>query len=266
MRYAKCVLLQAIVVTLGCSDSTGPDGSSPTEGFAWTGEIAAAAAVEIKNMNGNVRARPSRDGTVRVVASKEGQDDDPSSVRIEVLRTVHGVTICAVYPDVPGLPANQCLPGLAGQLSSRDNDVSVTFDIEVPVGRAFIGGTIGGAVEATDLSGYVNARTMAGDIDISTSGIAEATTINGNITASIGQAGWDRNLAFSALAGDVRLRMPAHTSADVWGSTGNGSVSTDFPLSVTSVGASRQLRGRLGNGGRNLSITIGSGDIALRVN
>jgi hypothetical protein len=259
------MLLASVVLIGGCSDSTGVDPSSPpgTETFEWSGEIAPAGTVEIKNINGDVRALPSSDGMVRVLALKEGEHDDPSTVRIEVLESQQGVTICAVYPDVPGQPVNQCLPGMAGQLSSRSNDVSVTFDIEVPAGRAFIGRTMAGSVEAADLTGYVHARAMAGDIDISTSGIAEATTINGDITASIGRGAWDRDLSFSTLSGHVTVRVPAYTNADVWGSTGNGSISTDFSLSITRVGTWRQLRGRLGNGGRMLSITTAAGDIAL---
>jgi len=219
--------------------------------------------VEIKNINGDVRARPGSDDVVRVHAVRQGKHDDPSSVRIEVLETPLGVTICAVYPDVPGLPPNQCLPGMDGQLSSRDNDVRVTFDVEVPTGRAFFGGTVAGSVQASDLAGYIQARTLAGDIDISTSGTADAATSRGKITAAIGQVGWDRDLTFSALAGSVVVRVPPTTSAVVLGSTSGGSISTDFPLTISRVGRLRILRGRLGSGGRTLTITTGSGDIAL---
>lgn len=266
MRYGRFMVLASAALIGGCADSTGPDGSGSTESFTWSGQIAAGGTIEIKNTNGDVHARPGADSTVRVRALKEGKHDDPASVRIEVLETAQGVTICAVYPDVPGRPANECLPGLAGELSSEGNDVSVTFDIDVPAGRAFVGGTIGGSVEARDLSGYVNAHTIGGDIDVSTSGLAEAITINGDITASIGRVDWDRDLAFRAVAGDVTVRVPAHTNADVLGSTGNGSISTGFSLSITRVGAWQQLRGRLGNGGRRLSITTTSGDIALFAN
>lgn len=265
MRLDTFTILATAALIGGCGDSTGLDDRWPPEpgDFAWSGQVSPAARVEIKNINGDVRARPGSDGMVRVRAVKKGKNDEPSSVRIEVLETPEGVTICAVYPDVPGLPPNQCLPGLDGQLSSRDNDVTVTFDIEVPVGRAFFAATVAGSVEASGLAGYVQARTLAGDIDISTSGMADAATSNGRITASIGQVGWDRDLSFSALAGHVTVRVPPTTNAVVRGSTSSGSISTDFPLSITRVGGLRILRGQLGSGGRNLTITTGSGDIAL---
>jgi hypothetical protein len=265
MRWKTFVSLVSVALIGGCEDSTGLDDGrfSEPEKFEWSGEVAPAARIEIKNINGDLRARPGSDGMVRVRAVRQGKNDAPSSVRIEVLGTPQGVTICAVYPDVPGQPPNQCLPGLDGQLSSHNNDVEVTFEIEVPTGCSFFGGTIAGSVEAAGLAGYVHARTLAGDIDISTSGIADAATNLGRITASIGRVGWDRDLAFRTLAGDVTLRVPPGTHADVRGSTIGGSISTDFPLSITQVGGWRILQGRLGNGGRSLTITTGSGDIAL---
>lgn len=268
MREERIILLAlallALALVAGCSDSSGPDDGARTETYTWSGQAAPAATIEIKNTSGKVRARPGPDGLFRVTAIKKGRNDDPSTVTIEVLETAQRVTICAVYPDVPGLPANECRPGLAGQLSSRDNDVSVDFDVEVPTGRSFLGATIGGSVEAGGLAGYVSARAIGGDVIITTSGLAEASTISGDIDVSIGRTVWDHDLAFTAAAGHVTLRLPAQTNADVWGSTARGSISTDFPLRVTRVGASRHLQGRLGNGGRRLSIATSSGDIALR--
>lgn len=265
MRWKTITILMTIVPIGGCGDSTGLDGggTSQPERFEWSGQVGPGSRIEIRNINGDVRARPGSDGSVRVQAVKKGKDDDPSSVRIEVLETRQGVTICAVYPDVPGRPPNQCAPGPDGQLSSHKSDVEVTFDIEVPPGCSLIGGTIAGSVEAAGLAGYVRARTLDGDIEISTSGIAEAATNKGNITASMDGIVWDRDLSFSTSAGHVTVRVPSNTNAVVRGSTTAGSISTDFPLSIMRVGGWQILQGRLGDGGRSLTISTGSGDIAL---
>lgn len=268
MKHPR-IMIPFVVLLAGCGDATGPEGSgrSKTEEFAWNGQVAPTGTVEIKNINGDVRARAGRGTTVRVRALKDGRKDDPSTVRIEVVETANGVTICAVYPDVPDQPPNQCLPGrLAGQLSSRDNDVSVTFDIEVPAGRAFVVATGAGSVEATGLTGHVEARTIGGDITLSTSATAAAATINGNITATIGGVMWDRDLSFRAGEGNVTVRVPAWANAEITGSTGNGSISTDFPLRVTRVGTWQQVQGTIGSGGRKLDITTAAGNIALRAN
>ena len=54
----------------------------------------------------------------------------------------NGVTICAVYPTVPGREPNTCEPGGAGKSNTRDNDTVVHFDVRVPYGVGFVGRTI----------------------------------------------------------------------------------------------------------------------------
>ncbi len=267
-RHALALFASAAVAA-ACSDSTGPGGNDDparTENFEWSGQIAPGDAVEVKGLSGDIRATPAVGSSVVVMARKTGDRDDPSSVRIEVLEHATGVTICAVYPDVPGQPANQCLPGfLQGGLSSRGNDVEVTFDVQVPAGSDFVGGTIGGDIEADGLDGDVIARTLAGNIDITTSGLAVGTTIAGNVTASIGLPDWDRDLSFSSQDGDVTVRIPNGTNALV-SAIASGAISTDFPLTITSQGSFRHMFGSLGSGGRNLTLSTSNGNIALRAN
>lgn len=249
----------------GFPPGPGGGGSSSTETFEWSGQIAPGGTVEIKNIDGDVRASPAAGNVVRIVARKMGHEDDPSAVHIDVVESADGVTLCAVYPTAPGQLPNECLPGfMQGRLSSWNNDVSVIFEVEVPAGSDFVGVTMGGAVEASGLEGDVVARTFGGDIEISTSGVASAKTLGGDVTASIGRTAWDRDLEFSSVNGDVTVRIPDDTNAEVWGSTGNGSIDTDFPLTVTQAGNTRRMHGTLGNGGRRLRLTTNHGNIALR--
>ena len=263
------MLLALAALVAACSDSTGPDGDNGpdgTESFEWSGQIAPGGTVEIKGIGGDISASPVLGNTVVVSAQKRGERDDPSSVRIEVVQHQDGVTICAVYPDVPGQPANQCLPGfLQGHLSSRENDVDVSFDVLVPVGSDFAGRTMGGDVTADGLDGDVFASTLAGDIDISTSGLAVGTTMKGDVTASIGRATWDRDLLFSSMDGNVAVRIPSSTNARV-SAIAWGSISTDFPLRITAQGSFRQMLGILGSGGPSLTLSTSDGNIVLRSN
>ncbi len=262
-------LLALAGLTAACSDSTGPDGDNGpdrSERFEWSGQIAPGSTVEVKGIGGDISASPVLGNTVVVAALKRGERDEPSSVKIEVVQHEDGVTICAVYPDVPSQPANRCLPGfLNGHLSSRDNDVEVSFDVLVPVGSDFAGGTIGGDITADGLDGDVFARTLAGDIDISTSGLAVGTTMTGDVTASIGRADWDRDLLFRSMDGNVAVRIPSGTNARV-SAIAWGSISTDFPLRITRQGAFRQMLGVLGSGGRMLTLSTSNGNIVLRSN
>jgi hypothetical protein len=244
---------------LSCSDSTGPGDRHAT--FEWDGTVAAGDVVEVKGISGSIRALPSTGDAVRVVATKRGSDDDPSTVAIEVVEHDGGVTVCAVYPDVPGEPANECLPGSGGFLSSRGNDVVVTFDVEVPTSAALVAVTVAGGITASGMGEDVSATTVDGHIDVSTDGQARGTTVNGNVDVSMGRADWNRDLSFVTVNGHVTVRVPAETNAEVTAATVNGSVSSDFGLTLSADG--RLMTGTLGIGGRMLTLTTVNGNVAL---
>ena len=64
--------------------------------FRWHGTIPQGQTIEIKGVNGDVRAEPSGSNEVEVVAEKHARRDNPESVQIQVVPHAGGVTICAV--------------------------------------------------------------------------------------------------------------------------------------------------------------------------
>src|SRR5690242_759353 len=84
--------------------------------FQWHGSIARGHSIEIKGVNGDLRAEPSGGNDVEVVAEKTANRDNPDSVRIDVVPHDGDVTICAVYPSRDGSKPNECLPGDAGRM------------------------------------------------------------------------------------------------------------------------------------------------------
>src|SRR5947207_8403780 len=101
--------------------------SAQAQDFQWHGAIAQGKAIEIKGVNGDVRAEPSGSNEVEVLAVKRANRDSPDSVRIEVVPHAGGVTICAVYPSRDGQRPNECVPGSGGRMNVQNNDVSVRF-------------------------------------------------------------------------------------------------------------------------------------------
>src|SRR5438309_5889850 len=140
--------------------------------FHWKGKVAPGKAIEIKGVNGDVRA-DAGSGDVEVSAVKHARRSDPDEVKIEVVQHEDGVTICAVYPS-DGRRENTCEAGDDGHMNVRDNDVTVDFTVRVPVGVRFRGKTVNGEVEAAVGSSDVEATTVNGSIRISTTGYAEA--------------------------------------------------------------------------------------------
>ncbi|HYT04071.1 MAG TPA: DUF4097 family beta strand repeat-containing protein [Gemmatimonadales bacterium] len=256
MRVSTVLLLAAAGLAL-------PPGRAVAQNeFHWNGKVAAGKAIEIKGVNGDVRA-VAGSGDVQVTAVKHARRSDPEDVKIEVVPHDGSVTICAVYPS-DGRRENSCDPGDGGHMNVHDNDVKVDFTVQVPAGVKFVGKTVNGEVEAANLAGDVEANTVNGSIRISTSGYAEAETVNGSIVASLGRSNWSDALEFRTVNGGITLDLPASLSTEVRASTVNGSIESDFPLMVTGRLGPRRINGTIGSGGRQLALTTVNGSIRLR--
>jgi len=252
-------LLATVVALLACGDSTGPGGSIIED--EWDGQMDAGDVLEIRGVNGGIIASAAVGSEAVVSFTLQGHDDDPATVSVVVFEHIGGVTICAVYPDVPGQPTNVCAPGSEYRMSVQDNDVQVTFTVSVPAGVTFVGRTINGSVLGNALESNAFVSTVNGGLDVSTTQMADATTVNGSITAEIGMADWDRDLPFTVVNGNVEVTVPAATNAEARLVTVNGSVTSDFTLTEFGPG---DWRGTLGSGGRALTLTTVNGNVTLR--
>jgi hypothetical protein len=230
--------------------------------FHWKGKVAPGKSVEIKGVNGDIRA-VAGSGDVEVTAVKHARRSDPDDVKIEVVEHEDGVTICAVYPS-DDRRENTCDAGRGGHMNVHDNDVTVDFTVRVPAGVRFVGKTVNGDVAAADLTADVEATTVNGSIRISTAGNAEAQTVNGEIVASLGRATWSDRIEFRTVNGGITLDLPPGLSTEVRASTVNGDIETDFPLMVTGRFGPRRLHGTIGSGGRRLALETVNGSIRLR--
>jgi hypothetical protein len=238
-------------------------GARQAQDWEWQGAVGRGDAIEIKGINGSIKATGTSGGQVTVSAVKKGEDDDPADVRIEVVEHSGGVTICAVYPDVKG-KKNECAPGDGGRLSSQDNDVSVHFTVQVPAGVRFVGKTVNGGIEAGNVQADVVASTVNGDITLSSGGLAKASTVNGSIKASLGSASWDGTLSFSTVNGSITVALPGGVNTDVSASTVNGGMESDFPLTVSGRFSMKNMKGTIGSGGRELELETVNGSIRLK--
>lgn len=239
-------------------------GAAAAQDFTWAGAVPQGRAIEIKGVNGDVRAEPSGSNQVEVVAVKSARRDDPASVRIQVVPHDGGVTICAVYPSRDGARPNECAPGDGGRNNVQNNDVTVRFTVRVPAGVTFIGTTVNGDVEAARLNGDVAATTVNGSVTFSTTGGGRASTVNGSIRGDMGRADWSDTLAMSTVNGSITLTLPATLNTEVRASTVNGDISADFPISIQRRVSRRRLEGTIGGGGRVLALETVNGGITLK--
>jgi hypothetical protein len=257
----------SLAATLGALAMMVPvSGNAQQTDFAWKGRLAPGKTIEVRGVHGDVRAVASTGPEVEVTATKRARRSDPEEVEIRVVEHADGVTICSIYPPSRRSRRereNWCGPGESHN-NTDDNDVRVEFTVKVPAGVRFTGATVNGDVLVESLKSDVSAGTVNGSIDVSTTGYAEAETVNGSIRASMKSATWPARLDFHTVNGGITLELPDNASADIEAETVNGDVSTDFPLMVQGRFGPRRVTGKIGNGGPRLSLETVNGSIRLR--
>ncbi len=240
-------------------------GGASAQDFEWQGTVDQGRAIEVKGVLGDIRALPASGNRVEVTAIlREGRRGYAEDIEFDVIEHGDGVTICAVYPtprnaDEP----NECRPGGRGRMNTRNNDVQVHFTVRVPEGVNFVGRTVNGEVLAESLGGDVEAFTVNGDVEISTTGFAQAGTVNGSIRASMGRADWSGPLEFETVNGSITVELPRGAGAEVTAKTINGNIETDFPITVEGRFSSRRMTGTIGGGGSRLWLETVNGSIRL---
>jgi hypothetical protein len=277
-KYALRGVFIAITVAIGVTPLTGQ--TRTADPFRWDGSVAPGSTVEIKGVNGSIRAVSATGSSVVVDAVRTGRRNDPTEVEIVVVEHAGGVTVCAVYPSAL-LQRNECLPGDEGRIGARNNDVQVAFTVQVPATANFSARTANGAVSAvgltrevvaTSTNGDVNveggtevlARTTNGSVSIRTSGSASARSTNGSISADhTGLTEGEGPLTFSTTNGPITLRLPANTNATINASTTNGGIESDLPVTVQGNLRRNRLMGTIGTGGRTIELRTTNGRIHL---
>ena len=258
MRHFIPALLLATVPLLAA-----PVGA---QDFHWTGRLAAGKRLEIRGVNGSIRAMAATGDEIDVTARKTARRSDPDEVEIKVVPSDEGVTICAVYPTPRrARHENRCEPGDDWSSSTDNNDVSVDFTIKLPSGIVFDGRTVNGDLEAQGLGADASVSTVNGSVDVSAAGHVEASTVNGSIRASMGRADWDGDADFRTVNGGITLTLPDGVATEVRAETVNGDLETDFPLTVTGRFGPRHMRGTINGGGnRTLELSTVNGSIRIR--
>ena len=235
-------------------------GSDNGKEFHWTGKLGPDQVVVIKNINGDIDATGSSSSDeVEVTAVKTGRGAE--DVKIQVVKLNDGVMICAVYPGFFG-SSNDCESG--SHFGNSHNNAKVEFTIHMPQSLRFTGKNVNGAVHAESMGRYVEAASVNGEIRISTSSWASASSVNGSIEATLGRGDWTGDLEFKTVNGSIKLDLPTNLNADIDFSSVNGHLDFDYPLTMQGSAGRHSVHGTIGSGGRSLQIKTVNGSAELR--
>lgn len=245
--------------------------ASPVHGqdrFSWDRPMGTGDLLEVEGITGDIRTVLSPDGIARVTAEKRGRSRDFEEVQIVVEEHRDGVTICAHYGyhDDPIEDCDHHDHDDRRHRGGNNIDVSVEFEVQVPAGVDFEGSMVSGDVRVEGLRSDVTATSVSGDVEVSTTGVARASTVSGSIDVEMGSDDWD-DLDYNTVSGDITVYMPSDIGAEVRFESLSGDLDADFPISMDRsdrrwVGS--RVSGTIGDGSRRLSFRTVSGDVRLR--
>ncbi|WP_371576937.1 DUF4097 domain-containing protein [Streptomyces sp. NBC_01314] len=236
-------------------------------------------------------------GTVNVVGTDEG------SARLEVSH-VEGPPLTVTQKDGTLTVAYDDLPwkGFLKWLDRKGWRRSALISLAVPTGTRVEVGVVGatavvsgldgrtevkgisgdttlvglsGPVRATTVSGNVEAQALTGDLRLSSvSGdltviegscpTVKADSVSGSIILDLDPTGGPTDVGLTSVSGEIAIRLPHPTDAEVEANTAGGTISNAFEdLRVSGPWGAHKVTGRLGTGNGRLKATSVSGSIAL---
>jgi hypothetical protein len=120
-----------------------------------------------------------------------------------------------------------------------------------------------GKIEIETEKGFVSARTTNGKIEVKSEGIKDLTTTNGKIEAEIKKI--KENIEIRTTNGKIELRLPSSLNAVLELSVTNGEIDIDdIPLEVISRHKNKYIKGKMGKGGPEISVSTTNGKIKVR--
>ncbi|MBV8551109.1 MAG: DUF4097 family beta strand repeat protein [Acidobacteriaceae bacterium] len=125
---------------------------------------------------------------------------------------------------------------------------SVSYEVWLPGSSNLNLKAFNGSIAVEAVHGQIRFETLNGSVRLNgVGGDVDGSTTNGSLNVDLATSAPTSGIRLSTTNGSVRLRIPENFSARVEASTVNGSVHTDFPITVS------------GDIGKHLSFTVGSG-------
>lgn len=152
-----------------------------------------------------------------------------------------------------------------GPSTRRHEGWSVSYDVYVPKARGLDLSTQNGGLSVEQVKGRLDLSTVNGGIHLTdVAGNVDAHTTNGGVTATLSGTTWDgEGLDLRTTNGGVRLEVPKGYNARLETGTTNGSLTTDFPITIQGS-LTRRITTTLGKGGPTIRATTVNGAVRIR--
>ncbi len=282
MRHLVLAVLAVAVATSAASAQEVLGRKDRT--FSMSEKVADGASIRIYSPIGDIMITEGTGSTLVFKAEKDVDRGDYADIGFVVLRGRDGITICAVTDANDDCDSDGVHGARKGESWRRWRDRGrVTLTVEVPRGtrlrtssgngRISVAAAVvdarvssgNGRVDVSGVQGPVTASSGNGDVSVqTTSGPVNASSGNGRIHVEMDKLAGRDDITLSTGNGRIELVAPADFSADVDANTGNGSVTTDFPIQLIGRLSPHRMRGTIGDGARRLRMSSGNGALEIR--
>ena len=152
-----------------------------------------------------------------------------------------------------------------GPESKRDYHWDVSYEVFVPRRADLSLETHNGGIAIADVNGKIDFSALNGGVVLKrVGGAVRGSTTNGGLVIELAGDRWDgESMDVSTTNGGVIISVPENYSAHVETGTVNGSVNTEFPVTVQGR-ITRQLALNLGSGGATVRAMTTNGGVHLK--
>ena len=160
------------------------------------------------------------------------------------------------------ITAGAVIAGLSARTSIKSGSGDITLD---GVTGKIEANTVAGVIEAQGLDGAVSFNSVSGDLALAGGSVTAltASTVSGRVAADV-ELAKDSRVRVSTVSGEVALRLPEWTSAEVTLNAAAGRVDSSFAeLRRQERALTRTLSGTLGDGTGQLAVNTVSGSVTL---
>jgi DUF4097 and DUF4098 domain-containing protein YvlB len=153
----------------------------------------------------------------------------------------------------------------SGPQAANNAGWAVSYEIFVPQATNLTVKTVNGGIRISDVRGTLRFEATNGGVHLTRlAGDVSGSTVNGGVNLELAGTTWDGNrVEVTTRNGGVNISVPQNYSAHFQTETKNGSLRSDFPLSLQGELRSRSHDFSLGGGGALIHVTTTNGGVKL---
>jgi DUF4097 and DUF4098 domain-containing protein YvlB len=220
--------------------------------------MAAGSTIAVRNSDGFIHVRESTSDRVEVRATKvRGSRGSVSDVAFDVDESRGGITICTLYDRQRSCSDRN--------RSSRSTSVRVEYTVLIPRDIRVDVSTGSGEIDVERAGSAVTAATGRGRVFVSTErGPVNVSSGSGDVDIRIQSASADADVAVVTGSGLIRVSLPSDFNGEIDAQSENGTLRSDFDITIFGRIEARHVRGTIGRGGSRIRLQTGNGRIELR--